>query len=219
MRIYVKSKRNCTELNGFKLLQTSRFSQPFQSSHFSFSFCLSSIYGSRVPDVIVDVPGSFPFKMFIGPWTSCDEGNVTWSLDKAKFTSPDKGMLCIEFTNCFTQIRLQLEDPRLDVVVLLTQRLWCGRVSGDVVVSARFSQFVNGKSTKKMSLCERNHHSAPATYPEADKTKQKRRTEHQELIRCGWWQGAVSANTRGVQSKQTRKETTKIKKSNSLPVF
>lgn len=98
---------------------------------------------------------------------------------------------------CYTWIRLlQLDDPRLDVVVLLTRRLWCGRVSGDVVVSARFSQFVDGKWTKKMSLCERNYHSAPTT-PGADKTKQKRHTDHLELIRCRWWQGAVSANTRG----------------------
>lgn len=123
---------------------------------------------------------------------------------------------------CCTWIRqlrlLQLDDSRLDVVVLLTKRLWCGRVSGDVVVSAPFSQFVDGKLTKKMSLCERNYHSAPTT-PGADKTKQKRHTDHLELIRCGWWQGAVSANTRGVQSKQTGGETTKIKKSNFLPVF
>ena len=25
------------------------------------------LYGSRIPDVIIDVAGSFPFKMFIGP--------------------------------------------------------------------------------------------------------------------------------------------------------
>jgi hypothetical protein len=104
-------------------------------------------------------------------------------------------------------IRLQLEDSRVNVVVLLTRR-----VAGDVVVTARFSQFVNGKSTKKMSLCERNSHSAPGTPEYTKPNKRERHTNHQELIRCGWWQGAVSANTRRFQSKQTGKETAKIYK-------
>jgi len=202
MRIYVKSQWNCTKLNGFKLLQTSQFSRPFPSSFFSFFF---------LPFLYLWIKNTrrhhrrcwiFPVQNVYRSVNKLRRG-ATWRDHSTKPNSRHPTRECWAWNSssqlscCYTWIRLlQLDDPRLDVVVLLTRRLWCGRVSGDVVVSARFSQFVDGKWTKKMSLCERNYHSAPTT-PGADKTKQKRHTDHLELIRCRWWQGAVSANTRG----------------------